>query len=77
MTGAVLYEIHVRDVLDEKWKDHFPPFTLTPKEEDTLLSGLVHNQAELLGVLLKICNLGLSLISVNPVFDSQALQASL
>jgi hypothetical protein len=69
MPEAITYEIHVRDVLDTKWADHFSPFTLTTGDEDTLLTGLVHDQAELFGVLLKIRDLGLNLISVNPVMS--------
>jgi hypothetical protein len=67
MQDVIAYEIHVRDVLDEKWANHFFPFTLTPGDEDTLLTGIVHDQAELFGVLLKIRDLGLSLVSVSPV----------
>lgn len=69
MPEATAYEIHVRDVLDEKWADHFSPFTLTACDEDTLLTGIVHDQAELFGVLLKIRDLGLNLISVNPILS--------
>ena len=61
------YEICVRDILDEKWSTYFLPFTLTTGDDETLLTGLVHDQAELFGVLLKIRDLGLWLVSVNPV----------
>lgn len=61
------YEIYVRDILDEKWSTFFLPFTLTPSNDETLITGLVHDQAELFGVLLKIRDLGLWLVSVNPI----------
>ncbi len=61
------YEICVRDILDEKWSTYFLPFTLTTGDDETLLTGLVHDQAELFGLLLKIRDLGLWLVSVNPV----------
>jgi len=61
------YEIRVQGLLDEKWSTYFSPFTLTTSEEKTLLIGVAHDQAELFGILLKIRDLGLQLISVNPI----------
>jgi hypothetical protein len=61
------YEIRVRDILDEKWSTYFSPFTMTADEDETVLTGLAHDQAELFGILLKIRDLGLPLVSVNPV----------
>jgi hypothetical protein len=67
MNGPVVYEIHVRDNLDAKWKDHFVPFTLTVRGDETLISGIARDQAELFGVLFKIRDEGLTLLSVIPV----------
>lgn len=67
MPEETVYEIRVRDVLDEKWSTYFAPFTLTAADDETLLTGVAHDQAELFGVLLKIRDLGLRLVSVNPV----------
>jgi hypothetical protein len=61
------YEIRVRDMLDEKWGSYFAPFVLTTGDDKTLLTGVAHDQAELFGILLKIRDLGLRLVSVNPV----------
>ncbi len=66
MPEDITYEIRVRDILDQKWSVHFMPFILIAGEKDTLLTGVVHDQAELFGVLLKIRDLGLVLVSVNP-----------
>ena len=66
MTQPTLYEIRVREVLDEKWAGYFSPFALSVAGDETLLNGIVHDQAELFGVLLKIRDLGLQLVSVNP-----------
>ena len=41
--------------------------TLTVGADETILTGTAHDQAELFGVLLKIRDLGLKLVSVNPV----------
>lgn len=67
MSEPTTYEIRVRDVLDDKWETHFAPFSLTASADGTCLTGVVHDQAELLGVILKVRDLGLRLVSVNPV----------
>ena len=67
MTESTCYEIRVREVLDEKWMAYFSPFTLEIGTDETILRGTVHDQAELFGVLLKIRDLGLKLVSVNPI----------
>jgi hypothetical protein len=67
MPEETTYEIRVQDTLDEKWSNYFLPFTLTAGEDETLFTGVAHDQAELFGLLLKIRDLGLRLVSVNPV----------
>jgi hypothetical protein len=67
MPEKTTFEIHIRDVLDAKWGAYFTPFTLTPGLEETILTGVAHDQAELFGILLRIRDLGLQLVSVNPV----------
>jgi hypothetical protein len=67
MPEETTYEIRVRDVLEEKWMALFAPFGLTFSADETILTGVVVDQSELFGVLLKIRDLGLQLISVNPV----------
>ena len=61
------YEIRVRELLDEKWSTYFLPFDVITGEDESLLTGVAVDQAELFGVLLKIRDLGLRLVSVNPV----------
>lgn len=65
MTESANYEIRVREVLDEKWAAYFAPFALSFGKDATCLTGEVHDQAELFGILLKIRDLGLRLVSVN------------
>jgi hypothetical protein len=60
-------EIHMREVLDEKWAAYFSPFTLISRENESIIIGEVQDQAELFGVLLKIRDLGLTLVSLGPV----------
>ncbi len=67
MCAGTNYEIRLRDILDEKWAACFEPFTLTVDQETTILTGVVHDQPELFGVLLKIRDFGLKLVAVNPL----------
>jgi hypothetical protein len=67
MPNETACEIHVRDVLDEKWSPYFSPFTLTFGTDETILTGVVHDQAELFGILLKIRDAGLTLVSLIPL----------
>jgi len=60
-----IYQIRVQGVLDAKWNDYFNGFDISSQDQgETLLSGNVVDQAALHGVLGKIRDLGLSLISV-------------
>ena len=62
------YEIRVKGNLDPKWGDWFNGLDITPAADDTkLLSGTVADQAALYGVLLKLHNLGLVLLSVQRI----------
>jgi hypothetical protein len=60
------YEIHVKGHLDERWSEWFAGLKLTYLEEDvTLLSGTLPDQAAIYGVLERMRDLNLTLISVN------------
>ena len=58
------YEIRVEGVLDARWADWFGDLAVDSDDRATIISGLVADQAALHGLLAKIRDLGLCLISV-------------
>jgi hypothetical protein len=59
------YEIKIKGYLDPHWSDWFAGLELTHLEDDeTLLSGLLSDQTALHGLLERIRDLNLTLISV-------------
>jgi hypothetical protein len=68
----VIYQIRVRGHLAHEWRDWFEGLTISLEENgDTLLTGPVVDQAALHGLLKKVRDLGLPLVSVGPVVPSQ------
>jgi len=72
------YEIRFRGHLDSQWTDWFGGLTITLEENGTtLLTGPVIDQAALHGLLKKVRDLGLPLVSVSPVEPGPADQSDL
>ena len=68
---AAVYQIRVKGHLNHKWSDWFGGFAVTPQANDeTLLTGSVSDQAALHGLLARIRDLALPLLSVRRVEDS-------
>jgi hypothetical protein len=64
-SGRGVYEIRVKGNLDLRWSDWFDGFAIAPVGDDeTLLTGSVADQAALHGLLHKIRDLGLPLLTV-------------
>jgi hypothetical protein len=62
------YEIRIKGHLDDRWAEWFEGLTITLEDQgDTLLTGLVVDQAALHGLLKKVRDLGIPLLSVNLV----------
>ncbi len=62
------YEIRIKGHLDLSWSDWLDGLSITHQMEgETLLSGAVADQAALHGLLNKLRDIGVQLISVNPV----------
>ena len=67
------YEIRIKGHLDDRWAAWFEGLTLTREDNgDTLLTGPVVDQAALHGLLRKVRDLGLPLVSVIRVSPGQA-----
>jgi len=62
-----IYHIRVQGQLEERWSDWFNNFTILGDGNQTILTGTVTDQAELRGLLNKICDLNLTLISLERV----------
>lgn len=68
-----LYEIRIKGRLDGKWADWLHGMTLTQADNgETVLRGLVVDQAALYGLLRRVRDLGLPLVSVRMVDSAQA-----
>ena len=66
--STTFYRIRVKGRLDKRWSDWFNGFAITyPSDDETLLDGRVADQAALHGLLAKIRDLGLALLSINRV----------
>ena len=62
------YEIRIKGHLDDRWADWFGSMTITLEDNgDTRLTGPVIDQAALHGLLKKVRDLGMPLLSVNRV----------
>lgn len=64
----MVYEIRLRGHLGPQWREWFAGLTIRLEEDgDTILTGLVVDQAALHGLLKKVRDLGLPLLGVNIV----------
>lgn len=69
----MVYQIRIKGHLGCQWTEWFDGLTITLEDNgDTLLTGLVVDQAALFGLLKKVRDLGMPLLSVNRVNSSQA-----
>ena len=67
------YQIRLKGHLDDRWADWFDGLTLTRDDTNTtLLTGPVVDQAALHGLLRRVRDLGLPLVSVIQVDPTQA-----
>ena len=62
-----VYQIKVQGRLDESWSSWFNSMTIAAEGDTTTLTGAVVDQAALRGILSRLWDLNLALISVNRI----------
>jgi len=71
--GPLIYQIRLKGHLSPQWIDWFGGMAITLEDNgDTLLTGMIADQAALFGLLKKVRDLGMPLRSVNHVRPDQA-----
>ena len=64
--GSTVYQIRLRGQLDHLWSDWFEGLAIIWDDNgDTLLTGTVADQSALYGLLRKVRDLGVTLVSIN------------
>jgi hypothetical protein len=71
-TGPTNYRIVVRGELSQRYVPAFEGMTLAAGDGQTAIIGPVIDQAHLYGLLNRVGDLGLELISVNPTLEPAA-----
>lgn len=73
LAKSIIYQIRIKGHLGQQWMDWFDGLTITLEEDgNTLIVGTVVDQAALHGLIKKVRDLGLPLLSVNPIESAQA-----
>ena len=62
-------KIIIRGHLDKHWKDFFQGIDLTYEGDNTIFTGNIKDESYLHGILNRIRDFNLKLVSVNPVDD--------
>jgi hypothetical protein len=73
----MVYQIRLKGQLDARWTDWFGGMAVDLTEEgDTLLTGPVADQAALHGLLRKVRDIGVPLVSVNEIHHVQSSEGA-
>jgi hypothetical protein len=68
LVRPTIYQIRIENHLSDEWTDWFAGMAITLEENgDTLITGPIADQAALFGLLKKVRDLGMPLVSVNRV----------
>ncbi|HUI87339.1 MAG TPA: hypothetical protein VLX61_01315 [Anaerolineales bacterium] len=74
----IVYQIRIQGHLGCQWTDWFEGLTITlEKNGDTLLTGLIIDQAALYGLLKKVRDVGMPLVSVIRVKPDRSPEADI
>jgi hypothetical protein len=75
---STFYQIKVKGHLSQAWSEWFDGLTIANLEHgETMIHGMIVDQAALYGVLIKVRDLGLTLIGVCQVADERLSQGPL
>jgi len=70
---TIIYQIRIRGHLDRRWSEWFDGMTISPEEDGTtLITGPVIDDAALYGLLKKVRDSGMQLLSVNQLGENTA-----
>jgi hypothetical protein len=70
MSALLVYQIRIQGHLDETWINWFSPLVVANETNgEATLTGVVRDQAELHGLLDRVFDLNLPLLSVNRMID--------
>ena len=69
--ATTVYQVRLTGHLGSDWADWFEGLTVTADGGDTLITGPVADQAALHGLLRRVRDLGLPLVSVTPIDDRE------
>lgn len=73
--GSELYEIRFKGHLDARWAEQFDGLCFIPEADGTtILSGPIADQAALHGLIRKLRDLGLPLVSVFQVYPTRSMK---
>ena len=65
---ALSYEIHIKEHVDNHWSEWLGGMALTHLDTgETILTGTLPDQAALCGVLICLCDLGLTLLAMRRI----------
>jgi hypothetical protein len=65
---AMIYQIRIKGLLSDQWSEWFQGLSIIPAGDgDTFLTGPAADQAALFGLLRKVRDLGMPLLSVNRI----------
>lgn len=63
-------KISIQGHLDKKWKSSFDGMEITYERDNTILTGIIKDEAHMHGILNIIRDINIKLISLNPVEEN-------
>jgi hypothetical protein len=68
MSQPTIYQIRIKEQLDNQWAEWFSPLVIHNEPTgDATLTGPIRDQAQLMGILLRLHDLNISLLAVNRI----------